>query len=76
VNIRYFLPHYVYSDFSELRNKAASMYLGRTDIPPQAQRLLAGSINDISRGNYPFRISYRLPGLNTITTTKDLNIKY
>ncbi len=76
VNIRYFLPHYVYSDFSELRNKAASMYLGRTDIPPQAQRLLAGSIDDISRGNYPFRISYRLPGLNTITTSRDLNIKY
>jgi len=76
VSIRYFLPHYVYSDFSELRNKAASMYLGRTDIPPQAQRLLAGSIDDISRGNYPFRISYRLPGLNTITTSRDLNIKY
>ena len=76
VCIRYFVPHYVYSDFSELRNKAASMYIGRTDIPPQAQRLLAGSIDDIPRGNYPFRIRYRLPGLNTITTSRDLNIKY
>jgi hypothetical protein len=76
VCIRYFVPHYVYADFSELRNKAASMYLGQTGIPPQAQRLLEGSINDISRGNYPFRISYRLPGLNTITTSRDLNIIY
>jgi hypothetical protein len=76
VFIRYNVPHYVYSDFSELRNKAAALYLGRSGIPPQAQRLLAGSIDDISRGNYPFRINYRLPGINVITTFKEFNINY
>jgi hypothetical protein len=37
---------------------------------------LAGSIDDISRGNYPFRINYRLPGINVITTFKEFNINY
>ncbi len=76
VYIAYYVPHYVYTDFSELRNKAASLYLGTTGIPPQAQRLLAGSIHDISGGSYPFKINYRLPGLNIITTTKEFNINY
>jgi hypothetical protein len=76
VFIRYDVPHYVYADFSELRNKAAALYLGRSDIPPQAQRLLAGNIDDLPRGSYPFRINYRLPGLNVITTSREYNINY
>ncbi len=76
IAIRYFIPHYVYTDFSELRNKAATLYLGKSSIPAYAQRLLAGSIDDIYRGQYPFRINYRLPGLNTITTSKEFKIVY
>jgi hypothetical protein len=76
VLIRYNIPHYVYIDFCELRNKAAALYLGKYGMPEQAQRLLAGRIDDIPRGNYPFKINYRLPGLNIITTTKEFNINY
>ena len=74
--IRYDLGHYVYTDFCELRNKAAAKYLGNANLPPQAYRLLAGNINDLSRGNYPFRINYSLPGLNLITTSREFNINY
>jgi hypothetical protein len=76
VFIGYHVPHYVYTDFSELRNKAAAMYLGKNVIPDQAQRLLAGRINDITSGSYPFKINYRLPGLNIITTSKEFKINY
>jgi len=76
IAIRYFIPHYVYIDFCELRNKAAALYLGKTSIPAYAQRLLAGSIDDIYRGQYPFKVNYRLPGLNTITTSKEFKIVY
>jgi hypothetical protein len=76
VFIRYYVPHYVYSDFSELRNKAAAMYMGNPGMPVQAQRLLSGSINDLTRGDYPFKINYRIPGKNTITTSREFNITY
>jgi hypothetical protein len=76
VYIRYWIPHWVYADFSELRNKAAAIYMGKSGIPAQAERLLSGSIDDISRGNYPFTINYRLPGQNTNITSKEFNIKY
>ena len=76
IAIRYFIPHYVYVDFCELRNKAAAMYLGKTSVPTYAQRLLAGSVDDIYRGEYPFKVNYRLPGLNTITTSKEFKIVY
>ena len=72
----YDIPHYVYVDFCELRNKAAALYLGKAGMTEQAKRLLAGSIDDISRGKYPFNINYRLPGLNIITTSKEFNINY
>jgi hypothetical protein len=74
--IRYDLGHYVYTDFCELRNKTAAKYLGNANLPLQAYRLLAGNINDLSRGNYPFRINYSLPGLNLITTSREFNINY
>jgi hypothetical protein len=78
IAIRYYIPHYVYVDFCELRNKAASLYLGKSanEIPLYAQRLLTGSVDDIYHGPYPFKINYRLPGLNTITTSQEFKINY
>jgi hypothetical protein len=77
VYIGYYVPHYVKTDFKELRNKAAALYMDKAGIiPPQAQRLISGIINDISFGRYPFKINYRIPGLNIITTSKDFVINY
>jgi hypothetical protein len=76
VIIRYDVGHYVYTDFCELRNKAAAKYLGNANLPQQVYRLLAGYINDLSRGSYPFKIKYSLPGLNLVTTTREFNINY
>ena len=76
VSIWYMLPHFAYLDFYELRNKAASLYLNNTIVPLQVQRLLQGTMNNTSRGNYPFKLSYRLPGLNQVTSSKEFIIKY
>lgn len=76
VSFWYMVPHFVYLDFYELRNKAASLYLNKQTIPLQAFRLLSGVIQNTSFGNYPFKVSYRLPGLNLITSSKELIIKY
>ena len=73
---KYDVGHYVYTDFCDLRNKAAAKYLGNLNLPTQAYRLLAGSINDLSRGRYPFKINYSLPGLNIITSSREFNINY
>ena len=75
--IKYFIPIQVNNDYYELLNKAASKYLNTAQTPPpQAQRLLGGMLSDLYRGNYPFKISYRLPGINTITTEKDFVFRY
>jgi hypothetical protein len=76
VSFWYMVPHFVYMDFYELRNKAATLYLNKPSVPLQAKRLLSGVIMNTSLGNYPFKVSYRLPGLNLITSTKELVIKY
>ncbi len=77
IAIRYWVPHYVYTDFCELRNKATAMFLGKPGtIPAQAQRLLTGYINDIHHGPYKFTLNYRLPGINKITTSKEYTINY
>jgi hypothetical protein len=76
ISFWYMVPHFVYLDFYELRNKAASLYLNKPTIPLQAFRLLSGVIQNTSYGNYPFKVSYRLPGLNLITSSKELIIKY
>ncbi|HEX2970441.1 MAG TPA: hypothetical protein VHO46_15195, partial [Bacteroidales bacterium] len=72
--LRYYIPAYVNYDFYELRDKAASMYVGTASMPEQAVRLLAGTLKDIPLGDYPFRISYKLPG-NKVTFSKDFFFK-
>lgn len=75
--IKYFVPIYVSNDFRELLNLATAKYLDTGLKPPiQAQRLMAGMLNDLSRGSYPFTISYVLPGTGSITTTANYQIIY
>jgi hypothetical protein len=77
VYLQYFIPVYVYSDYHDLLPKAAAKYLNSYRVPSlQAQRLFTERIHDISRGTYPFRMSYRLPGTNSITTSRDYVFKF
>jgi hypothetical protein len=77
VYLKYYIPVNVYSDYYNLREKAAAKYLNSYMVPsPQAQRLLTDRISDISRGNYPFKLSYRLPGTNVLTTSRDYVFKF
>jgi hypothetical protein len=77
IYLKYFVPAYVSSDYYELLNKAASRYMNQYELPPpQAQRLLSGMLKDVSRGEYPFRICYKLPGTNTITSARNMTFTY
>ena len=76
VFIVYKIAPYVNSDFYDLLNKAAAMYLGKTGIPVQVQRLFSGRVDNLWRGSYPFKIGYRLPGVNQVTSSKDFSIVY
>ena len=61
--LKYFVAKFVHFDYYELRNKAAALWLETSRAPtPQALTLMAGSLKDLSRGSYPFSLTYRLPG--------------
>lgn len=73
----YFVARYVHKDYYELRNKAASLYLGNDLNPtPQALALLAGSLSNLPKDSYPFRLNYRLPGGDYNTFSGDYVFNY
>ncbi|MGE5406540.1 MAG: hypothetical protein ACM3NR_02410 [Methanosarcina sp.] len=77
VYLKYYVPVNIHADYYNLLAKATAKYLNSYLVPsPQAQRLLTQRIQDISRGTYPFRLSYRLPGTNLYTTTRDYVFSY
>lgn len=75
VQIYYNLPPQMYLDFVNLRNQAANRYIGKS-IPAsaQARRLIDGEFHNISRDTYRYRLNYRLPGIDKITTSRELAI--
>ncbi|SDD07630.1 hypothetical protein [Williamwhitmania taraxaci] len=75
--VRYYVPHFVYQDFFELRNKALEKYYGRTSaLPRNAALLIHGDIHDIDPGRYGLKVNYRLPGLGIVTSSKEYSINF
>ena len=79
----YYLSYYVYRDYKELRNKAASKYLDNLSTPPlSVQRILgiapgySKAFVDIGRGTYSIEVSYHLPGIQKMTSQKTYLIQY
>lgn len=77
IYIRYNIAPYVYLDYLDLQRKAAQKYINANiPVTVQAQRLLAGKLNNLYSGSYPFTLSYRLPGINIITSSGNYDIIY
>jgi hypothetical protein len=75
--LKYMIPITIHYDFYELLNKAVAKYLSSGQTPSkQALRLMTGKLTNIYQGYYPFNISYRLPGTNTITSSEDMSFKF
>jgi hypothetical protein len=78
IQFGYFLSYYVFKDFIDLRNAAAYQYIYGKTISEGARRILqAKNYTDLIPGEtYPIEVSYQLPGLHKITTTKTININF
>lgn len=77
--VMYFLSYVTYQDYHELLSKAVAKYLSgnRPAMPPAIQQLLATTYPEIEPNQqYGFEVSYRLPGINTVTSTVNYNILY
>ncbi len=77
ITYAYALTYYTYRDFYDLKNKAFDQYLNSiSSAPIGAKNLLFNSYYDIVNGQYQFKLIYRLPGLNTVTTSKTFSIDW
>jgi hypothetical protein len=78
VKLMYYLSYIGFSDFNELRNKAARIVTsGRQDISPSLTKMLSvPGYTDLSSGSYPVNVKYVLPGTNQATTEKQLVIQF
>lgn len=77
VTFIYSLPYFSFYDYNELKTKAFDQYINNMGSAPLgAYRLMSSSsFYDVVAGQYQFKLTYHLPGLNTITSSKILNIE-
>lgn len=74
----YSLSFYAYKDFYELRQKAFDLFVDKNwnAAPIGAIRLMTTPYSDLAVGTYRFKIDYKLPGINKVTTTRTLQIDW
>ncbi|MEO1051556.1 MAG: hypothetical protein AAFX87_13075 [Bacteroidota bacterium] len=74
----YDLSFYAYNDYFELRQKAWDKYIDSNaqGIPVGAYRLMSGSYINMLKGQYRFKVGYRLPGINKTTSSKVYTIDF
>lgn len=72
-----YLPGVWAKDYSEIRNQLANLVSNKTIAPTPAITRILNTFPwpQVSAGNYPIRIEYRLPGRKTVTSSKVINIK-
>jgi hypothetical protein len=72
-----YLPGVWAKDYSEIRNQLANLVSNKTIATTPAINRILNTFPwpQVSAGNYPIRIEYRLPGRKTVTSSKIINIK-
>ncbi len=74
VTIGYFLSYYSFFDYRDLVDKAAARFLnGNTS---GVALLNTRGYTDLTAGDYPVEVTYRLPGTNEVTFRKEISIKF
>jgi hypothetical protein len=78
VTFVYSLSYFSFYDYFDLKTKAFDLYLNNMgSAPVGAYRLMAStSFYDVINGQYQFKLSYRLPGTNTVSSSKTFNIDW
>ncbi len=62
-----------YWDFVELRNKAAQRLLTVRD--PWMEKMVTSYFTGVISGDYPLKVQYKLPGTNTVTSNRLVNVR-
>ena len=77
VALIYNLPLYIAGDYYELQSKIVNAYVAgqQLNLSEQMKSIVTTPFTPVRKGPYKFKISYVLPGINKITTTKQLVIK-
>ncbi|PSL44260.1 hypothetical protein CLV51_106126 [Chitinophaga niastensis] len=73
----YNLPHYIERDYVETQSAIANAYIHQW-IPVLSDKqahMISTPFTPAGKGNYRFRIKYVLPGINTVTSVKELTIQ-
>jgi hypothetical protein len=78
--IMYFLSYVSYRDYQELLSKAVAKYLSGQNgqaMPAGISQLMSTTYPDMELNQqYSVELNYRLPGVNTVTSTVNYNILY
>ncbi len=75
-HIVYSLPKTWASDFNHLRNKLANEIKNGITVDARIKSILYQyPVPQVSKGNYPIKVSYILPGINKITSERFINLK-
>lgn len=74
VSIIYDLPYYTYKDYCEHKEKAA-IQAARGKGSKVITTMIESSFPGFAPGLYKFKLKYVLPGLNTVTTEREISIK-
>jgi len=73
----YSLSYFAYRDYFELRQKAFDKYTNSIGSAPQgAFRLMSTPYYDVDKGPLRFNLSYKLPGINRVTTSRTFIISW
>lgn len=76
VALIYNLPLYVAGDYHEIQSKIVNAYVSGISltISDQLRSIITTPFTPVRKGPYKFKISYVLPGINKVTSTKQLVI--
>lgn len=78
VRLMYYLSDVAFGDYRELLNKAAARAVAGGSVPAAVTRLLSstGYTDLIPGSTYPIEIGYTLPGINRVTSRKQIVIQF
>jgi len=69
-----YLVHYNAIDYADLATQVCAKYWNVPNISNSLKYLISTPFKPVAKGIYKFKVNYLLPGINKITSTKQLNI--
>ncbi|NJO88372.1 MAG: hypothetical protein HC831_04930 [Chloroflexia bacterium] len=70
-----YLVHYIANDYSDKRAQVCTEFMDNTNLSEDIIHYIETPFPPIKDGNYKFKVTYMLPGINKVTSSKELVIK-